>query len=347
MWAAKLFGRNQIQLVECDIPQIQEDEMRVKTSVCAICGSDLRMIQNGYAGVDENHPLTLGHEISGVIDQVGKHVKGYKPGMRVSIAPNFGCGICSQCVKGDTHLCNQYQAFGINIDGGFAEYVRVPAAAIQQGNVFPLPDQVSMEDAALFEPFSCVINGQEQVQIKKNDWVLIIGSGPIGAMHAMLAQTSGAAKVFVYDISHQRMEECIRAVKFAIPIEGSDLESEVFKLTNGRGMDVCITACSSQRAQEQALSLVGSGGRVLFFGGLPAGKDTIALKSNLIHYRQLSIHGSTRANLRQYREAAELVNTRIPELHNIITYKAPLSSFSEAVAHTASGVGLKTAIVFD
>jgi L-iditol 2-dehydrogenase len=105
MWAAKLFGPLDIRLVECPIPAIGEDELLLKISAAAICGSDLRMIANGYEGVDEAHPLTLGHEVGGVIEKVGRNVEGYREGMRVSVAPNFGCGVCNECVRGDTHLC--------------------------------------------------------------------------------------------------------------------------------------------------------------------------------------------------------------------------------------------------
>ena len=106
MLAAKLFGANDIRIVTCDRPEISENEMLLKTAAAAICGTDLRMIGNGYKGVDAEHPLTLGHEISGTIERVGRLVAGYRPGMKVAVAPNVGCGICDACVQGDTHLCS-------------------------------------------------------------------------------------------------------------------------------------------------------------------------------------------------------------------------------------------------
>ena len=119
MLAVKLYGKNDIRIVECDVPQIGADEILVKTSAAAICGSDLRMIENGYHGVDETHPIILGHEMCGVIAKTGKNITEYRTGDRVAIAPNMGCGHCKNCLEGDFHLCGTYQAMGINMDGGF------------------------------------------------------------------------------------------------------------------------------------------------------------------------------------------------------------------------------------
>ena len=194
-----------------------------------------------YAGVDREHPLTLGHEVSGIIHTVGKNVKGYHPGQHVAIAPNFGCGVCDYCVQGDTHLCADYQAFGINMDGGFAEFMRVDARMIAQGNVMILPDTFPMDEASVLEPFSCVLNGQERIHVRLNDTVLIIGAGPIGVMHAMLAKALGASKVMIRDHSAARMDFCKQIDPWFITVPGSDLKAEVMRETNGRGVDVCIT----------------------------------------------------------------------------------------------------------
>ena len=346
MLAAKLYGANDLRIVSCDKPQIGEDEMLMKTSAAAICGTDLRMIGNGYKGVDADHPLTLGHEISGVIEQVGARVQGYQPGMKVAVAPNIGCGICDACVNGDTHLCATYRAFGINMDGGFAEYVRIPADAIVQGNVMNLDPDMPMDVAAIFEPMSCVVNGQEQADVRLNDTVLIVGAGPIGLMHALLAYARGASRVFLRDLSPERMDQGVAIDHRIVPIVEENLLDAVMRLTNGRGVDVCITACPSGAAQAESLELMAMNGRVLFFGGLPAGKDRVTLQTNLIHYRQLKISGSTRSNLRQYRSVARMVAAGNLNLDSLITHRFPLDRFAEAVAFARSAQGLKTIIQF-
>jgi len=346
MKAAKLFGANDVRIVECDIPVINDDEILLKTKAAAFCGTDLRMINNGYKGVDEQHPLTLGHEIAGIIEQVGKNVGGYEKGMNVALAPNIGCGICDWCVSGDTHLCPSYTAFGINIDGGFAEYVRIPRNTITQGNIMILDDDMDLATAALFEPMSCVFNGQERTGINLNDTVLVIGAGPIGIMHVLLARAKGAAKVFIRDLSKERMDQCVDMVKGTVAIPDDNLEEAVMKLTRGRGVDVCITACPAPQAQVDALKVMAMNGRILYFGGLPAGKDAVTLATNIIHYRQLAIHGSTRANVNQLRSVAKMVMAGNLDLGKLVSRTFPLAEFPQAVEYAKKAEGLKTVITF-
>lgn len=346
MKAAKLYGANDIRVVECEIPNISEDEILIKTVAASICGSDLRMIGNGYKGVDEEHPLTLGHEFSGIIEKVGKNVRGYEAGMHVSVAPNIGCGTCDMCVSGNPHLCREYQAFGINMDGGFAEYIRIPKNAVDMGNVMILDDDISMVTASVFEPMSCVLNGQEQVEIRMNDTVLVIGAGPIGIMHAMLAKATGASKVFIRDFSKERMEQCVEIDPSFIPVGEENLKEAIMKQTDGKGVDVCITACPSASAQKETLDLMAMNGRILFFGGLPAGKDKVELETNQIHYKQLRICGSTRANTKQYREVAKMVAAGNLNLASIVSHEFSIDQFSEAVDFAKSAKGLKTVICF-
>jgi len=304
------------------------------------------MIGNGYKGVDKEHPLILGHEIAGVIERTGKNVRGYKPGMRAAIAPNIGCGICDWCVSGDTHLCPDYEAFGINMDGGFAEYVRIPANAIMQGNIMILDDSMPLEAAALIEPASCVLNGQLRTGIKLNDKVLVIGAGPIGIMHGLLAKTFGAAKVYIRDLSPQRMKQSVELIPGAEAIEEDDLEAAVKRLTGGRGFDVTITACPAPSAQVDALKITGMNGRILYFGGLPAGKDAVTLATNYIHYKQLSIFGSTRGNVSHYRAVAKMVMAGNLDLGKLVSKAFSVDDFSQAVEYAKKAEGLKTVIEF-
>jgi len=346
MKAAKLYGQNDIRIVDCEIPEIADDEILLKTKAAAICGTDLRMIANGYKGVDEEHPLVLGHEISGIIERTGKNVKGYEPGMRVALAPNIGCGICDWCASGDTHLCPDYKAFGINIDGGFAEYVRIPANAIMQGNIMILDDTMSLDAAALMEPASCVLNGQLRTGIRLNDKVLIIGAGPIGIMHGLMAKAFGAAKVYVRDLSAQRMKQSVELIPGAEAIEDDDIEAAAKRLTGGRGFDVTITACPAPSAQVDALKITGMNGRILYFGGLPAGKDAVTLATNHIHYKQLSIFGSTKGNVSHYRTVAKMAMAGNLDLGKLVSKAFSVDNFPQAVEYSKRAEGLKTVIKF-
>ncbi len=169
MKAIQLLGKNHIELRNVPVPRTGEGEMLVRVRAASICGTDVRMYRNGYRNVSEDNPLTLGHEFAGEIAELGAGVRGYQIGQRVSVAPNIGCGTCDMCVSGNTHLCEHYAAFGVTMDGGFAEYVRIPREAIEQGNVSPMEAGISFQEAALVEPLSCVYNGQMLIGVRPGD----------------------------------------------------------------------------------------------------------------------------------------------------------------------------------
>ena len=328
------------------MPEINEEEILLKVKAASICGTDVRMFQNGAAGITPDHPLVLGHEFSGVIAQVGKRVTAYRVGQRITVAPNMGCGVCKQCVSGNTHLCPTYRAFGINLDGGFAEYVKIPAEAIRQGNIAELPEQVSFEEAALNEPLSCVYNGTEHCHIKPGDRVLVIGAGPIGIMHGLLAKMSGAGAVYYSDLSADRLKTAAEIDPFFRPLTG-DLKEAVLRETDGEGLDVVITACPSPAAQMIAPELCAIGGRVIFFGGVPASKQPVGINTNLIHYKQLILTGTTRASLAQFRKTLSFIAAGILPVKPLITGRFALTDFRAGLEKAIRADGMKNLIQMD
>ena len=345
MKAVRLYGVCDLRQEEIPTPHAGPGEILLRVKATALCGTDVRMYLNGAAGIDQDHPRVIGHEISGVIEEMGEGVQGYEPGQRVCVAPNFGCGVCDSCVSGNTHLCGSYQALGINLDGGLAEYVLVPARAVSQGNVAAMADHVSFEEASIVEPLSCVYNGQEQVGIRPGDKVLVIGAGPIGVMHALLANMQGAGLVMMNDLSPDRLRTCREIDPSIVTVEGN-LKEQVMERTGGKGLDVCIVACPSPQAQTEAVELMGLFGRVLFFGGLPASRQPVPIDTNLVHYRQLSLHGSTRASLLQYRKVLEYVQSGRLQLGNMITRTYGLEEIGDAFAAAKGAVGMKHVVVF-
>ena len=344
MKAAKLYGKNDLRIVDVPVPGIEDDEILLRVKAAMICGTDLRMYANGAAGVDEEHPLTLCHEFAGVIEKTGAAVTGCETGQRVSVMPNIGCGICDLCVSGNSHHCKSLKAFGIHFDGGFAEYVRIPAGAIERGHVTPLPGDVSFEAGAANEAFACVYNAFERYGIMPGDAVLIIGAGAIGMMHAKLALMAGASKVILSDLSAERLKLC-KDLDPRITIVSDDLKEAVKNETNGSGADVVITACSVQSVQEDAFNYAGLNGRVNFFGGLPAGKSA-CLDTNQIHYKQLIVTGTTRSNLEQYRKTLELIDGGLVDIDSLVTDKYPIDGINDAFKNAAAQIGLKQGIVF-
>jgi len=346
MLVARLHGPGDLRVEKTPIPQIESNEILVKVKVCAICGTDLRMYKNGLNNHMNAEPRILGHEFSGIIDCVGKDVKGYREGMRVAVAPNMGCGQCDRCVSGNTHLCEDYKALGVSIDGGMAEYVKIPSAAVNQGNVVVLNDFVSFEEAALNEPFSCVYNGFLQYTVNPADKVLIMGAGPIGLLHAKLAKMAGASKVAISDLSEERLQICAKIDESYITLQGTDVKNAVMSITNGEGLNVCVTANSSPEAQAASLELMAIGGRVNFFGGLPKSREIVPLNTNIIHYKQLILTGSTRANISQYRQTLKFISDGLIGIKEFVTGRFSITQVNDAFRTASDARGLKNIIEF-
>jgi len=330
MLAAVYHGPLDIRVEYTPIPEIGDCEALLRVVATGICGTDLRI----YHGVHRKYPLGTtripGHEVVGEIAQVGKNVSKIAVGERIFIAPNTGCGHCPQCISGRNNLCADYDAPGITYDGSFAEYMRIPEKAILQGNIIPIDHRIDPAAAALTEPFACVLRGQNALHIQPGESVLVIGAGPIGIMHVLLARYRGAGKVMVSEINPERLAQVAGFdVDHAINPTENDLPSIISRETEGRGVDVVIVAAPAHQAQEQALELAAIGGRINFFGGLPKDRPTITFDSNLVHYKELIVTGTTACSTDDCRRAAEIINTGRIDLTKLIDARFPLK---EAVA---------------
>ncbi len=345
MKAFQLFGPGDLRLVDIPIPEIGPDEVLLKTKAASVCGTDIRMWQNGYKGVDADHPLTLGHEFAGVIDKVGADVPYYQPGMAVALQPNIGCGICDRCVSGNQHLCDDYKAFGINMPGAFAEYIKIPATAIARGNMMVLSGDAPFHEASVAEPLSCVYNGFSKCFVKPGEYALVVGAGPIGLMHAMMLKTAGAS-VAMNDVQADRLATCKQILPGIETYHGDDLKGFVKQWTRRRGLDVAITACPVPQVQSAMLELMNYGGRINFFGGIPPAKQPVPIDTNLVHYKELYLTGSTRSSIMQFRKALSLVEQKLLDISGIITHTYPLEKVQEAFDNAKAAVGLKHSVVF-
>jgi L-iditol 2-dehydrogenase len=304
------------------------------------------MYKQGAAAATPDSPLTMGHEIAGVIAEVGSGTEGFEPGMRVAVAPNYGCGICDNCVSGNTQMCNASEALGVTTAGGFAEFMRVPEAAVRQGNVVPVPERVSLQDAALVEPLSCVYNAFERHRVQPGDVVLVIGAGPIGVMHAKLHLMAGAV-VIMNDLLPERLEISKALVPDVYTSSPDQLSSILAEVSNGRGANVVITAAPAPATHQLALELVAQNGIVSLFGGLPRDREIVPLNTNLIHYKQIWVTGTTRQSLRQYRKTLELIDRGLVSLQGLMTRSVDLDHIHESLNDTMNGRGLKNGFIVD
>lgn len=346
MLAAVYHGPNDLRVEDVQKPAIASDELLLKVISASICGTDLRIFHGNHRMYAPGTVRIPGHEVVGDIVEVGENVKEYYVGQRIFVAPNMGCGHCKQCISGNNNLCANYDAIGVTMDGGFAEFMRVPANAIRQGNVIEISREVDPAVAALMEPFACVLRGQNALHIKPGEVVLIIGAGPIGVMHTKLARVRGAGKVIVSEPIPTRVEQVRRmgADLVVNPVE-QDLNAVINEVTHGRGVDVIIVAAPVHAAQESALTLAAIGGRINFFGGLPKDRPTINLDSNIVHYKELVITGTTACSTADCWQAADIVNAGLVDLRDLISQKFPLKEAVTAFAAAEDRKALKIVLV--
>lgn len=342
MLAAVYHGANDLRVEEVPVPKIGPGELLVRVLSASICGTDLRIVHGNHRKYAPGTVRIPGHEVVGTIAEIGAGLEGYTLGERVFVAPNMGCGHCAQCVSGNNNLCANYDAIGVTIDGGFAEFVRVPAISIQQGNVIQVSESVDPAVAALIEPFACVLRGQNAVNIRPGDVVLITGAGPIGVMHAKLARVRGAGRVVVSEPVADRAAQVKRmgADRVVNPTE-EDLPAVVAEESNGRGADVIIVAAPVHAVQESALGLAAIGGRINFFGGLPKDRPHISFDSNLVHYKELVITGTTACSTNDCWQATQIVNSGRVDLSDLVSQRFPLRQAGEAFAAAEDRRSLK------
>ncbi len=345
MQAALLFGPDDLRVQEIETPRAREGEVVLRTRSASICGTDIRMLKHGHAHATPDRPLVIGHEMAGTISEVGPGVTSLRVGQRVCVAPNYNPVPTRLVVAGEGHLDASYRALGIHENGAFAEYVRIPRDAVLQGNVFPVPDHVSDAAAALVEPLACVYNAFEKARPGPGDTVLIIGAGPIGLMHAKMARMAGASRVIVNDVNADRLAITREIDPAFLTVQG-DPGAELARLTGGAGADVIITACPVAAMQTRAVELAAVNGPIVFFGGLPKGASVVPLDTNIIHYRQLLVTGTTRQSLRHFQQTLDLISGGVIRIEDLITASYPIAEARAAIIGAMAARGLKTRLAF-
>lgn len=309
-------------------PKVVPGSLLVKVKFCAICGSDLRIVDSGNTRVTP--PTILGHEASGEVVAVGEGITRFKVGDRVAIGSDVPCGSCAYCEAGIGNVCPINYAMGYQFPGSFAEYVFLNPLVVEHGPVHHIPENVSYEEAALAEPLACCLNALELCGVNLGETVIIIGAGPIGCMLMELAKKCGAGKVIAVNRTRKRENVVQQVADMIIYTSEEDLLSRIQEETGTLGADVVITACSSPQAQIDALKIVRNRGRVNFFGGLPPGAPPTSIDTNLIHYKELLITGAHGSVPRHHRQALELISQGVVKVKKYISSIFPLKDALEA-----------------
>jgi len=297
----------QFGIEEVETPHAPFGGLLLKVDACALCGSDLRTLRHGHRKIEL--PWIIGHEICGTVVEQGVKCEGpWKLGERLAVGPLVFCGECDFCRDGKFELCDHYREIGQVWQGGLAEYIPIPYEAIRFGTICTAPAGIDPAFAAVVEPVSSCVNAQEKGSIGLGDTVVIIGTGPIGCIHASLARARGAKRVFIADVSPERLK-LAEAFQPDATINAAevDLVQEIRRLTNGKGADVVITANPVPTTQVQAVEMAKKGGRILIFGGLAVDHSKPGIDMNLVHYNALHLIGTTIFAPRHQRLALDFV----------------------------------------
>jgi L-iditol 2-dehydrogenase len=327
-------------------PVCGPDEIKLRVRNCSTCGTDVKILHNGHQNLSP--PRTIGHEIAGEVVEVGASVVGdWNPGDRAQVIAAVPCGDCYECQKGWMAVCQNQTSVGYQYDGGFAEYMIVPREVLKVDGLNRIPHNVGYDEASAAEPLACAINAQELLGIEEGDTVVIFGAGPIGCMHIRVARgVHKAGQIYLVDVNPDRLKMSAEAVQPDQTINGAEVDvvEMVMELTGGRGADVVITATAANITQEQAISMAARNGRISFFGGLPKTAPFIKCDSNLVHYRQLHIHGANGSAPEHNKRALEYISTGQVPVKDLITVRLPLENVLDAFGIVQRGEAIKVTV---
>ena len=333
------------KLVYRDVPHPQTDDGGVilKIKACAVCNSDLRLFHYGHKRM--TLPQIIGHEVCATIEQINGKAGDFTVGDRVEVTPKIPCGTCFYCERGQYLACPQGESFGYQLPGGFAEYMAVPKRGVDFGVLSQVNAKLSDNEATMAEPLACCLKGQRISQVKQGETVVVIGGGPIGMLHCRVAKSHGAYVILIEHDQKRLNNVGLAAVDVNIEAPDGDLPPQVMELTHNEGADVAIVACSSTRAQVQALELVNKGGRVNFFGGLGPGHPQITIDSDIIHYRELTVTGTHGSLPEDNRLALDLIANGTIKVDDLVSHTFPLNEIKTAFAYAQSKQGMHVAVI--
>jgi L-iditol 2-dehydrogenase len=327
-----------------------EDGVLLEVLACGICGTDVRSFYNGDRRIEA--PWVLGHEISGEVVEVGPRAEeelaelGIALGDAVHCISTLWCGHCRMCRSGAENLCLNGELMGFDHPGAYADRVAIPNIALK--NLFRIPDGLSPAHATFADPLSDVICGHKDIGIGLDDVVVVIGAGPVGTAHAALARLQGAGQVMMIERAARRLDlaqEILGDERMAyVDSETQDQAAAVAQATGDFGADVVIVACSSDIAQQDAMEMAAPRGRVLFFGGLPKGTTHIAFPSNVLHYKEVQVHGSYASRHRDQVAALDMLAQDAGGIRSVVSDVIGLDDAPDAFPRIRAGEALKVVV---
>jgi len=336
MKALMLKALHQLELVEVPVPEIQPDELLIRTGATTICTSDVNDIHENPFGIQL--PVVIGHEGAGVVAALGSQVRGFHIGQRLATHPVHPCGSCQSCSEGLGHLCLNMGHFGLNLPGTMAEYYRV-----RQDRVRPIPDTVSFPVAALTEPVCVCLEAMVQAKLLPGRSLLILGDGPFGILMSRLAGQFSLGQVVLAGQIDYRLAFSHAAVRVNTHDTPNPVKS-LMDANRGAGYDAAILAVGSRYALMDGMKCLKPRGRMVIFSALPG--DTPVDLFN-VHLKELEIVGAC-SDLDMMDQAIPLLNDPSLALHELITHQFSIEAYRQAfhLAEKGKDRALKVALVF-
>ena len=345
MKAAVLHGKEDLRMERVAAPQAAPGELVVQVRAALTCGTDLKVYRRGYHAMMLKPPILFGHELAGVVAEVGAGVTSFSEGDRVVALNSAPCDVCFFCRHGQQNLCEDL----LFNNGAYAEYIRVPARIVEK-NTLHIPGGVRFEHAALTEPLACVVRGLEECAANPGDTMIVIGAGPIGLMFMHVAELAGVNVIAVVKREDQIAAAKLFGARQVVQVEAvSDIVAATRDLTpESRGADVVVEAVATPVAWEWAVDMVRKGGLVNFFGGPPSGTK-VQLDTNRLHYGDITLKASFHHTPATCRTAFDLVTSGRFKCAEYITGRVCLDQVPEVFARmmTRNSRDIKTAVFPD
>lgn len=327
MKAAVIQGIGQVSIETVPDPKCGDREVIVEVAAVGICGTDLHILEGEFA---PRLPIIPGHEFGGTVIEIGKKVTEFKIGDLVAVDPSLHCGECFFCKRARGNLCENWNAIGVTVPGGAAQYVAAPVR-----NLYLLPPQIKLENSGLIEPLSCAVRGFDVLPRIPGSTYLIYGSGTMGLMMMELARRNGAATVSVVDINEERLDTAKQLGVSRVATNADDFHSQ-------RGWDVVIDATGNTKAIQDAIPRTMPGGTFLQFGVANANAK-VEIDPFWIYNKEITIAGSM-AVLHSFERAGDLLAEGALNADVMISHRFALDEYPKAMQMFKDGIGRKMTI---
>lgn len=340
MKSAIYFGKEDIRIADRDVPEISDGEILLRVKAVGVCPTDVKAFYSGSKSIIT--PRILGHEVSGIVEK--SKTDKFIAGDRVNIAADNPCNVCDRCLRGLHNMCRNLTSLGVNVDGGYSEFMRIPEEYIKNGMVIKLSKDVTFLEGTFIEPVAVSINALSLANPGKIRKAVIIGDGPNAMIHLqLLKKYYKVPEVYITGMVKSRLQ---LAMKFGASRAIDVLnENDALESINGN-VDLVDITIGNKKALDQALAFIDAGTYIVVFAG-SLEDSSITTSMNKLHYNQVTYTGSTGTTLEHYIEGADIVNKKILDLESIISKTFPIDSIKKAFLYSKELEGIKGAITFN